>query len=304
MAYQYSAYGLRIQTYLPLPELGDGTAPAGDDTPTVTVRRGTVAALPGESDNRDTCSHPTPECVAFFYRNVARFAVRGGSEIVVDEAPDAPQDLIRVYLLGVCLATLLHQRSFLVLHASAVRIHDRAVVFMGHKGMGKSTTAATLHGMGHKVIADDVVALDLTAGDVPQIRPGLVRLKLMPEAAVATLSLDPEALPLVHPDLEKRIFSIAPLQDDSALPLAGLFVLDYGDGFRMERQSVQQAFLEIASYSYLAKLIRDTGSTRHHFEQCIDVARRSPLFRLYRSRDLGRLPELAGLIEDHVRRSA
>ena len=79
------------------------------------------------------------------YPGAATFLIRGGREIVIDAAPGVEQRLIRLFLLGPALALLLHQRRFLVLHASAVMIDGAAVAFVAEKGMGKSTLAAALH---------------------------------------------------------------------------------------------------------------------------------------------------------------
>lgn len=51
-------------------------------------------------------------------------------------------------------------RRLEVLHASAVELRRRAVIFAGHSGSGKTTLALRLLGAGARLLADDVVALE------------------------------------------------------------------------------------------------------------------------------------------------
>ena len=126
----------------------------------------------------------------------------GGCDIIIDASSEANPRLIRLYLLGPILAPALHQRGLLVLHASAIRIDGQAIAFVGDKGMGKSTMAAAFRARGYSLVADDLVAIDIS-GDVPMAYPGFPQLKLFPGSA-ALLDPRPGELPKVHPELDKR----------------------------------------------------------------------------------------------------
>lgn len=63
------------------------------------------------------------------------------------------------YLLGSVLAFVLRLRGMVPLHASAVVIGDRAVLFAGSAGAGKSSTAAAFAVLGYPILSDDIVCV-------------------------------------------------------------------------------------------------------------------------------------------------
>jgi hypothetical protein len=66
---------------------------------------------------------------------------------------------------------LLAERGDLVLHASAVLIEDRAVLFCGPSGRGKSTLALIASSAGHPVLSEDGAVIEL-GGDSAVAWPG------------------------------------------------------------------------------------------------------------------------------------
>src|SRR6202008_4886252 len=101
--------------------------------------------------------------------------IRGGKEILVDQAPaSSPRD-VAAYLLGTAFGVLCHQRGIIPLHASAVNVADGRVASAGESGAGKWTLVAALAVRGHQVIADDLFFLRLAdTGDV-KAWPGVNR---------------------------------------------------------------------------------------------------------------------------------
>ncbi len=293
----YVAYGLRIQSELALPELAPGTAGHAD----VVIRFGPVAWRPPAGDHSDGYVCGDEHAAYIYIDDVGTFAIRAGHTITIDPAPSATDDYLRVFALGGALGLLLHQRGQLVLHASAVAIHGRAVAFLGCSGEGKSTTAAALHARGHAMLADDMVALDLNA-PAPLLAPGYPRLKVWP-AVADVLQLDMADLHEFNADDERRDWRSADAYSSAPLALHRIYVLEEAeDGAEasIEPLGAQNAFASLLQFPYAVGLLGNSGSTPAYFRQCIALASQVPVFRISRPRRLADLPQIAAMIDAHI----
>jgi hypothetical protein len=137
--HSYRICGLSVASDIALPGV---TAGGEVSAPQVTIRRGPVPeALPGP-----TIVAPTWQIAGHQFLlhvpNVARFLLNSGNLIVVAPESDASAADVPIFILGTVFGILLHQRRQIVLHASAVEVNGKAVVFCGSSGAGKSTLAA------------------------------------------------------------------------------------------------------------------------------------------------------------------
>jgi len=101
------------------------------------------------------------------------------------------------YLLGSVLAFVLRLRGSVPLHASAVVIDERAIIFAGAQGAGKSSTAAAFAQLGYPVLSDDIVVV-ADEGRVMMAHPSHGHLSVWPDAAQRLFAT--ESLPL-HSDV-------------------------------------------------------------------------------------------------------
>ncbi len=141
--HDYRAYGPNIRSELLLPELD----PAAFKAPDVSIR-----VRPHRRLDREPAGHrlplrarpPIPGLAAGrLLRDPRRLGHRRRAGLD-RQRPDGPHAAA-----GPGHGLLLHLRGMLVLHASAIGVGDQAVVFMGDKGAGKSTTAAAMIAAGH-----------------------------------------------------------------------------------------------------------------------------------------------------------
>jgi hypothetical protein len=297
--YHYSAYGLRIESEIALPELISETE---GDCARVSIRLGNVERAAGNACEPSPLLWARAGDACIFYEGVGAFHILGGREISFDRINGSDEAVARVFLLGSVLAILLHQRGLLVLHASAVAVNEQVVAFAAEKGEGKSTFAAAMHARGHPLLTDDLLPIDLHNPDRLMVQPGFPQLKLMPEAA-AQLSDQPEDLPRLHPDFEKRAQQAVRDFPRRSLPLSRIFILESAEADSIDVIPPQQRFVELVRHSYLAPLLGKTGESVAHFRQVVALAQRVPVMRLRRRRRLELLPEVARMVEAEIERA-
>lgn len=299
--YNYSAYNIGIQSELPLPELESSAGAAPD----VTIRFDRLSWSPSQEATFDEelCFEVASDDAHFFWEGLGKFRVSRGTEIVIDPAADVEERLLRLPLLGTIIAVLMHQRGRLVMHASAVAIDGEAIIFVGNKGRGKSTMAATLYGRGHQLIADDVVALSVNGEGHPMVMPGFPQFKLYPEAAISSLGNDDEPLPELAEGYEKCGRRVTDRFAQEPIPLRSVYVLEGGTVASIEQLGPQAAVLALIANSYMARfgkqLLRG-GEASSHLRQCTRLIGQVPVYRLKRPGSLLLLPAIGQLVEEHL----
>jgi hypothetical protein len=294
--HRYFAYGLGIHSELPLPELVAAEANADVVIRVDRVRR----SVPGEAPSSDTF-RATPAGASIHYEKVGTFLIRGGAEITVDPDPAADAYQLRLAIVGPVFSILLHQRGRLVLHASAVKINARAIVFLGGAGWGKSTTAALFLARGHALISDDIVSVFFDESASPLIDPAYPLLKVWPEAA-DSIGEDVRASPRVNPRIEKRAHRVTRAFSIAAVPLGCVYVLGEGARAEIEPLMPKDAFIELVRHTFVVQLLQATESQPAHFRQCSALASGVPVRRLKRPQALTALPAVATLVEEDIAR--
>jgi hypothetical protein len=290
----YSAYGLRIQSDLALPEFRERReTPAGHD---VAIRLAETEFLFPAASGRGWYTWITREEAILFYQDVGLFHVRGGREVIVTPAPGAEETLIRLYLVGNVMGVLLYQRGLLVLHGSAIERDGGAIAFLGNSGAGKSSVAAALHTCGHNVVADDVVPVETTPGRAT-VYPAFPQLKLYPAIAGA-LGYDTETLLWLDHTEEKRGCRVPDRFAERSLPLRAVYILAPGETAEIEPLGPQDAVVELIRHSYPCKLWHAGGAA--HFRQCVELAQRLPVCRLRKLEHPSTLRALVALVAEHL----
>ncbi len=295
--YTYAAYGLTLRATLALPEF---TVLPPMDRPDVVVRRRDLPPAPDAVTERAALSvRVHGETVHYVWKHYGQFVLHAGQEVDYAPLPGAPDETVRAPLLGVVLGTVLHQRGFFTLHASAVACEGGVVAFVGQKGAGKSTTSAALHQRGYRLVTDDVLAIEVPAKRSPVVHPAFPRIKLRPDA-LAALGHDRAAFPRLHDNIDKRVYPADRSFRSDPTPLRRIYVLADDPVLRAERLSPKEAFVQLLTHSYAARFLGALGAGRDHFYQCKRLLQHVPIYRLQRPRDLSALSDLGDFLASEL----
>jgi hypothetical protein len=207
--------------------------------------------------------------------------------------------------LGQVLACVLRLRGVLCLHASVVKIRNHAIAILGHKGMGKSTTAAALAQQGYPILSDDIAALS-EHDDQILVQPGDSRLRLWP----ATLQFLESAKVISSPVLsisDKQYLQLAPDDDPSAwrfqskpLPLVAIYVLDHRQS-NLTTPTITpilpaQGLMTLVEHISASLLPLEQTRRAQEFKRLGHLASTLPLRQINRPNDLKALPQLCEII--------
>jgi hypothetical protein len=288
---------LGIASAVRLPELL-----AGDGAADVEIHRSAPLARSALAPQADDETMVASNEWRLTYDDVGVLTVRDGRRIELTPLSGVSARTVRLTLLGPAMAALLHQRGFLLLHASVVEMGGRAIAFLGESGSGKSTLAAALHSRGHRLVADDVAAVRLGSTG-PEVYAAFPQLKLWPDT-LGALGKDAASLRRVEPRRDKRAQPVEEgFAQQTAVPVARLYVVDEGVTVDVVRLSLQEAFLALVRHAYGIQRL-DVVSGSEHFRVRAEIVQRIPVFNLSRPWNLGALSTVVECVERELERDA
>lgn len=290
----YTAYGLGIDSVLALPELIPGA-----DKIDLTIKYGDVSHQLPKVEQKLQYWRSGSE-TGLYWQELGTFLMQSGKEIIIKPIPGINKQDLHPALLGACMAVALHQRGYLILHASAVRIDGRAIAFIGNKGWGKSTMARAFINRGYQFVTDDVLAVDLT-GDKPIVYPSFPQLKLCPDA-IEAMGEDPKALPPVTSQAVKRKYQLSQDFNVEPVPLQSIYLLGKAAELSIAKIAAGDSILPLLAHSYGARFgkeLLDLGEAEH-FLQCSKLANKVGIYTLKRPANLSLLEQIIDRVEQHL----
>ncbi len=280
MTMLYSAYGLTFSSELALNELL--AAPLGGPAD-VTITFGAVPEA-GLQGGTQTGPYLWSRDAEFWLEipRIARFLVRGGTEIVIDPAPGIDDDSVRVFLLGSIFGALLFQRGYLVLHGNAVRIGDQSMICVGPSGVGKSTLAAGFLRRGYQILADDVVPINTDCAALP----GIPRIKLWSDSA-KQLQVDTAELRKVRPNMEKFNLPVVDGHFDAPVKVRWIYILSSENraDFKIDHIRGMKRFEPLRRNTYRLRYLDGMAMRHEHLQLCGTLAGKIRLARVTRPRE-------------------
>lgn len=321
MSFAYQIYGLRLHANRRIPGLRPAASAVTDKCIGVWLGLNPPWAIAegAGSPNLRACSarHSNSGAPTWTLRQLHRGEIElhyaDGTQFAIDLVgrniwatwPDSLtlEDAI-TYLVGPVLGFVLRCLGTICLHASAIAIDGRAVLFAGHSGAGKSTTAAAFAERGFAVLSDDIVALSLESGQI-FVQPGYPRVNLWLDSATALFG-NPAALPLLTPTWDKHYLDLTKGGErfqTEALRLSSIYILggraDDPSVPRIESLSAREQLIALIGNTYANNLL-DAHRRAEEFAQLGELVGVLPVRRVVPHGSFSALPRLCQLILDDL----
>ena len=287
---RYRAYGLKIQSEIPLPELESDEGDPAD----VTIRLGAVPERLVDSRAEQLTWSARPGEWLQEVVGIGRYYVKEGREVRVE--PYGGEDDVRSFLFSTTLGVLLHQRGLLTLHAGSVLMEGGAVILAGPSTAGKSTTLAKLTQLGFPLLADDKTAVEMK-DDTLSVLSGHPTLRLW-RRAVEYLDLDPIGMPRLRQDMDKFLRR-SPLFHAEAAPPRAFFLLKecgLADQIKVRRLEDNEAFESVMNKTYRKRCLEGLGLLAQQFRLAGALCGRIPVYELSRPAEGNTVAEVADKI--------
>jgi hypothetical protein len=299
-AQAYTVSGLTVASDLVLPGLLPITQPTA--MPDVVIRAGALPARLADP----SASGPNWEMADGRFRlevpGIVAMLLIEGREIVYCLAAASTPDDAAVFVSGTGFGILLHQRGRVVLHASAVRIRDRAVLLCGPSGAGKSTLAAALVDRGHALVSDDFCAIAMPSDGPPLVEPDGRQMKLW-QNAIDWLALAARRCDPVRPALRK--YYVEPrAAAPRAIAIGAIYILRESRPplvSGIAAPNIVDAAVLLRRNAYRPAMVRRMDQKDLYFRATAAIVQHAGLFTLTRALDFAAMPATIAALEAHWR---
>lgn len=296
--YFYFAYGLNIASELELPlELID--ASSSTDVCIKVCDNIQYRALNHTHDGVGYTLHE--DYVFLHWERVGSYLIKNGKDIWFKPNYETfTEQIYSVSLLNTVMAVLLFQRGRMILHGSSVKIGDKAHVFVGGKGFGKSTLATCLRETGYSLLSDDVCSIVSHKSEC-KLYPSFPQVKLWPDA-MKYLKYDPQEHKRVFSFTDKRVvtsnieFSTTPVQ------LGAIILLSFGDSIRLDPITGYRSIETLFPHCLLNRFYKGQSVTlvKKMYMQLTTIVKNVHVLLLTRPKDLQRIPEVVAKIDQQL----
>lgn len=183
-------------------------------------------------------------------------------------------ELLQMLLMGGAFGALFFQRQLMPLHASAIAINGKAVLFAGLSGTGKSTLAAALQQAGHALLSDNISVIRKNADHQVFAEAGEPFFKLWKDS-FKLLDQEVPQQGRVRAAIEKYILPAENIVT-SALPIHRIFIIQKSKAAKKPQiqalssiDGIHQLRMVTFRYNYLIGL----GGEPTHFQTAFQLGR-------------------------------
>lgn len=275
--YRYNAFGLTIQSDIPLPELPASSHESKADIHILLSERDGPFEAPLSESSHFAINYKE----ALLKGDGFSLTIVDGKQILIHcHQVDEYQALIRLRILGAGLGLLLQQRGYLVLHGAAVVGDKGAAIILGNSGDGKSTLCAQLVQQGYRLLGDDKCAIRFDDNAIYAL-PSIPNIKLN-KPSIELLGFSHQETTMIYATHSKVYVNLGAAFEPEEVPILAGFVLGQADQVSLSQLTQMNAFDTFIQHSYRKQKLIGGGLHKIHFSQCHHMAKSLKMYRYLR----------------------
>lgn len=293
----YRAFGLNIQSEIPLPELPE-TGPEG--MPDAFIRWGAIGHGISSPLDHGVLWKTALGQFEINIPEVARYLVTQGRDIIVEPHQGVNEASLRTYLLGSATGALLQQRGYFVLHAGGFVHNGNAILVSGRSGAGKSTTLQGMARRGYATLSDDLIPIHTDSYGMCIASPGYPFTRLCRDAA-DHYGIGSGSPRFLVKSGRKLVLSIESFEA-TPRPVSHIFFLKSKNRETVETKPIDilKASALLSKFAYRGKFLKGMRLLPPHFDFTVRVARQAQVTVLHRPATLGGLESVLDKMEELI----
>jgi hypothetical protein len=257
--FTYKAFGLFISSEIEIPEFFQAKGEAQ-----VRITFGKVPANISTIYKQGFRYQVSKTEFLLRFKEWAEFYVKDGKQIIIQPDEGVDERDIRAFLLSPVIALLLHQRGLFPLHSSGINYKNRAVLFAGNSGAGKSTIAVALNRKFHyPLISDDISVINNEKGK-PVVFSSFPSVKLWDDS-LEMLEMPIEEMPFIRRDVLKRKYDNSAEYHSGILDPAAIFFLSINDQNEVTTREIKgvEKFNFLRQYIFRKGMVDELYAKEH-----------------------------------------
>ncbi|MCI2255187.1 aldolase [Domibacillus sp. PGB-M46] len=279
--YIYKAFGLKIFSEIPLPELDQVIT--ADGQADIWVRKADLTAQWAKERSAEDIVTVKENFIMFEIPGTAIFLIKNGNQIFISPVAGSCEDAIRLYVLGTCMGAILLQRKVLPLHGSVIAIEGKAYAIVGDSGAGKSTLAASLLKKGYKLLSDDIIPVSFSEENNPLVLPTYPQQKLWQES-LNQFGVESSQYKAITERETKFTIPVADHFINEPMPLEAVFELvkSKNQETQLLRIENMKRFFTLFNHTFRNSFVRRSGLMEWHFAASAKLVNKVDLYQLSR----------------------